>query len=290
VKFALQSCRFCLQAHRAIYFPAGVAGNVLRGGLGSILRRLECADDCPGRTGMNIRNCERRATCTYARIFEPTPSVAGPSGLADWPRPFVIRGTALTTSGGPIKPGDAFCFGLNLFDTRNPALPHFTRAIEQWAEERQANMLEVEQSPITIDLDADRAPVSRIRIDFQTPTELKAGAELENTNFSVLLARARDRLSTLRSLYGPGPLEIDFRAFAERARSVTTIRSELQPVALERRSSRTGQRHGIGGFLGFVEYEGNLTEFLPYLEAAHWTGVGRHCTWGNGQIDTEVLG
>ncbi len=38
-----------------------------------------------------------------------------------------------------------------------------------------------------------------------------------------------------------------------------------------------------------AEYEGDLAEFLPYLEAAHWTGVGRHCTWGNGQIHTAIL-
>ena len=107
--------------------------------------------------------------------------------------------------------------------------------------------------------------------------------------FAVLLARARDRVSTLRSLYGEGPLEIDFRGLAERARSVKTVRSELRHVAVERRSSRTGQRHGIGGLVGFAEYEGDLAEFLPYLEAASWTGVGRHCTWGNGQIRTEIL-
>ena len=86
-----------------------------------------------------------------------------------------------------------------------------------------------------------------------------------------------------------GPLDIDFRGLAERARAVTTLRSEFRRVAIQRRSSRTGQRHRIGGFVGFAEYDGDLTEFVPYLEAAHWTGVGRHCTWGNGQIATSIL-
>ena len=109
------------------------------------------------------------------------------------------------------------------------------------------------------------------------------------SDFPVLLARARDRVSTLRSLYGSGPLELDFRGLADRALSVRTVRSELQQVKVARRSSRTGQRHGIGGFVGFAEYEGDLAEFVPYLEAAHWTGVGRHCTWGNGEICTEII-
>jgi hypothetical protein len=55
---------------------------------------------------------------------------------------------------------------------------------------------------------------------------------------------------------------------------------------IERRSSRTGQVHPIGGFVGEAEYEGDLAEFVPYLHAARWTGVGRQTVWGKGEIDT----
>ena len=52
----------------------------------------------------------------------------------------------------------------------------------------------------------------------------------------------------------------------------------------ERRSTRTGQSHSIGGFIGTVEYEGDLAEFLPILKAAKWIGVGRQSVWGKGEI------
>jgi hypothetical protein len=240
-----------------------MAGNVLRGALGSVLREVARAED-------------------YARIFEPASSGVGPSGLSDWPRPFVFRAAAL--GGRNFQPGEPFCFGLNLFDTRNQTLEQVTQAFAQWA-----NVVSVEQTPAAIELNPPSVPVSRIRVEFQTPTELKANSQEAKGDFSVLLARARDRVSTLRGLHGAGPLEIDFRGLAERARSVTTVSSDLRRVAVERRSGRTGQRHGIGGFVGFAEYTGDLAEFLPYLEAASWTGVGRHCTWGNGQIATTIL-
>lgn len=266
--FDLEACRLHCAARDAIHFPPGQAGNVLRGALGITLRKIARAED-------------------YARIFEPASAVlacgAGPSGLADWPRPFVIRAGQL--DGRTIEPGERFCFGLHLFNTREPALHHFTRAFAEWV-----HLLSAERSRVVVDLSPGSAPVSRIRVQFQTPTELKTGAGVGTAEFPALLARARDRLSTLRSLYGAGPLDIDFRGLAERARSVKTVRRELHRVGIERRSSRTGQRHGIGGFIGIAEYEGDLAEFLPYLEAAHWTGVGRHCTWGNGQIETEILG
>ncbi len=261
--FDLAACQLHFAARDPIHFPAGLAGNVLRGALGSILRTSTSAED-------------------YARIFEPTSAGGGPSGFSDQPRPFVIRPSTLEER--TIARGEQFDFGLHLFDLRDPMLDYFTRAFAQWAE-----LVSVDRRMVTIDLAPRTTPVAHIRVEFQTPTDLKSAGDLAATDFSVLLARARDRVGTLRSLYSAGPLEIDFRGMSERARSVRTVRRELTRVAIQRRSSRTGQRHGIGGFTGCAEYEGDLAEFVPYLEAAHWTGVGRHCTWGNGAIAVGIL-
>ena len=38
-----------------------------------------------------------------------------------------------------------------------------------------------------------------------------AGAIASSLDFPILFARIRDRISTLRALYGPGPLEIAFK-------------------------------------------------------------------------------
>jgi hypothetical protein len=60
-------------------------------------------------------------------------------------------------------------------------------------------------------------------------------------------------------------------------------------VESARRSSRTGQTHSLGGFVGTAEYEGDLAEFLPYLEAGRWVGVGRQAVWGKGEIAVTRL-
>jgi CRISPR-associated endoribonuclease Cas6 len=263
VTFNFIACRFQVAARRAIHFPPSMAGNVLRGALGSALRETAGAE-------------------VYARIFRPSAAGAGPSGLSDPPRPFVLRCAELNAR--TVQPGEPFCFGLHLFDTRDSTLDHLTRAFSHWAD-----VISVRQERLTINSKSRSVPVTRVRIVFHTPTELKAKGHIATSDFSVLLARARDRVSTLRALYGEGPLQIDFRGLAARAQAVKTTTRELRPVDVERRSSRTGQRHPIGGLVGFAEYEGDLAEFLPYLEVASWTGVGRHCTWGNGHITTKVL-
>jgi hypothetical protein len=139
---------------------------------------------------------------------------------------------------------------------------------------------------LRLPLGASQSRARRVRVHFLTPTELKGA---EQPDFRILIARIRDRISTLRELYGEGPLAIDFKAFGERAGRVSMSHCELTPVDAERTSRATGQRHSLGGFTGVAEYEGDLAEFLPYLEIARWTGVGRQTVWGKGEIAYETF-
>jgi hypothetical protein len=285
--FDLQSFRFHFTARESIYFPAGHPGNILRGAFGTVFRQIACTADCPG-----VRACEHRAKCAYARIFEPAAFRNGPSGLSDWPRPFVFRAAHLDDMA--IAPEQDFWFDVNFFDTRNAPVQHFVLAFRELAhaglgrQRARAELMSAERlDDISVLLDGTPADVQRLRVEFKTPTELKG---CHRPEFGILFARSRDRISTLRALYGSGPLEIDFRAMGERANMVRMTRCELRHVDVERRSSKTGQIHSIGGFVGVAEYEGELGEFVPYLEAARWTGVGRQCVWGKGELRVEVMG
>jgi hypothetical protein len=309
-RFALYPFRFTFRAASPLYFPPGKAGNIVRGAFGLLFRKLACVPGCA-----DVRTCPSRELCCYARFFEP--SASGPSGLADPPRPFVFRAAHL--DGRTIEPGREFCFDVHVFDLRDPALRYFVPAFAQLAEEGlgpgrgRAELIRVEQlaadrtpratlydgrtflvrtalTPLELDLSPPLHPVPRLCVRFVTPTQLKAAGEpVLRPAFGVLFARIRDRLSTLRALYGPGPLEIDFKGMGERAAAVRLLRSKLRWTETTRRSARSGRYHPLGGFTGEAEYEGDLAEFLPYLAAAQWTGVGRHTVWGNGQVEVALM-
>jgi hypothetical protein len=226
----------------------------------------------------------------YERIFAPACG-AGPSGLADRPRPFVFRAKHL--DGRTVHRGERFDFDVNLFDTRDrDSAAWLAAAFSQLARDGMgsgrgtAELIETSgaNSAVRLSLEPVPEPVSRATVRFVTPTELKG---CERPEFAVLAARIRDRLSTLRALYGDGPLPIDFRAFGERAARVAMTRCLIAPVKSSRRSGRTGQVHPLGGFIGEAAYEGDLAGFIPYLLTAQWTGVGRQTVWGKGEI--EVL-
>jgi hypothetical protein len=286
--FDFYSLRFVFSALDPVVFPAGQPGNILRGAFGNAFRGMVCSPGCPG-----ARQCPTNGSCDYARIFEPAGSALGPSGLQDQPRPFVFRAAYL--DGRTIHAEERFWFEVNLFETRNPPLESFAQAVGRMAKDGigpgrgRADLVSVEQRSISISLEPNAAGARTVRVEFVTPTELKSGDHLvAPPEFAVVFARARDRISTLRALYGAGPLDIDFRALGERAAAIRLVRAELRQVEAVRRSSRTGKVHGIGGFVGVVEYEGDLSEFLPYLEAAQWTGIGRQCVWGKGELRMAV--
>jgi hypothetical protein len=139
-------------------------------------------------------------------------------------------------------------------------------------------------APIRVDLSEALRRVNRARVRFVTPTELKSEHKVaDRPEFGVLFGRLRDRVSTLRTLYGPGPLDIDFRAMGERAAAVRMTECELKRTDADRLSSRSGQRHPLSGFVGEVEYQGELGEFVAYV------GVGRQTVWGKGEMEVTEL-
>ncbi|MCS7027078.1 MAG: CRISPR system precrRNA processing endoribonuclease RAMP protein Cas6 [Bryobacteraceae bacterium] len=305
--FCFHRLRFHFTALDPIWFPEAQPANILRGALGLMLRKVACAPDCQDPASCRVQECP------YRRLFAPRPP-ALPSGLTDAPRPFVFRAAHL--SGREIGRGACFHFDIHVFERSLASLPHFVAAFRELATEGvgprrgkvQLTRAEVlndqgepvgavfdgirwEQfaHPVEIDL-AQAAPAAAVQVRYLTPTELKVGNGLaEKPDFGVLMARVRDRLSTLRSLYGSGPLPLNFRYFAQQAALIRMTHCEIQPVKLLRRSRRTGQTHPLGGFVGWARYEGNLTPFFPFLKAASFTGIGRQTVWGKGEIAVAQL-
>jgi hypothetical protein len=290
MQFEFYRVRFNLTARDTVRFPRAKPGNVLRGAFGAMFRRIACTPEC-----RDARTCARRSECAYARLFEPAATAGTPSGLADSPRPFVFRAAHL--DGQTIAPGAPFHFDVNVFLVSECVIDYFSRAFAELAQEGlgpgrgRAVLRSVDPVRHTVSLDADPDATARVAVQFVTPTELKAGdCIVERPEFGVLMARIRDRLSTLRALYGEGPLELEFAEFGRRASAVRMTACELTHVHASRVSSRTGQRHGLDGFTGRAEYEGELREFVPFLRAARFSGVGRQTTWGKGELEVIEQG
>jgi len=333
VLFQFYPLRFEFAAEEPIFFPPGKAANVLRGALGVIFRQIACLPQC-----RNAKPCRLRRSCPYARIFEPSAiqktdvdasttkaanllveesDASSPSGLADWPRPFVFRARHL--DGRRFSAGQAFYFDLHVFSLDYEALTYFILTFSALAHEglgpnrgkakllrvyrlpagdlgeqtlfdHSSQMVAADLEPVSLDLAPAVCSAIRVRVRFLSPTELKHEHKIaDRPEFPILFGRIRDRISTLKRLYGAGPLDIDYQGSSARAAVVNMTSCQIHHRESERRSSRTGQFHSIGGFVGTAEYEGALGEFVPYLKVATWVGVGRQSVWGKGEIAIETV-
>ncbi len=56
----------------------------------------------------------------------------------------------------------------------------------------------------------------------------------------------------------------------------------------QRYSARQEQKINIGGFVGGITFEGNLTPFLPLLKAGETMHVGKGATFGLGRYKMEL--
>ena len=275
--FKLASLEMRMRARTCLSFLDWRAGNYFRGQFGITARGLCCPANCPGAA-----TCELRKDCLYANLFEPVPLVAGPSGFANLPRPFVLRTEEL--NGKIFQPGDVFRIRMHLFgnDQALPLIELTFRNLERM------ELLEMKVVPVSIDL-TPRA-CANVTLQFLTPTEIKWKEQmLHKPQVPALISRIRDRIAALSTFYGEGAPDWDYKNLADESETIRLVNHNVEMAFAERRSSRTGQRHGLGGFVGSAVFEGDLGNFIQLLRAAEWTGVGRHTPWGNGAIRLEAI-
>lgn len=276
MEFQVLPVRIRFEALEEFRLPPGKETNIFRGALGLALREVCCGDACPG-----ARDCTKAAKCAYAMLFEPRWD-EGPSGYRDAPRPFVLRCT------------ESLAVRLNLFDVRAPLekLQAAFRAIANAGigpGRVKASLRTFEPQPVLRLSLCGKPAIGRLTMRFLTPTELKsAGAVRPEPEFALLIERLAERVWALGSLYQQRP-PWDYRELLEEARQVQLVDWEWRYEQGQRRSSRTGQTHPLGGFIGTATYEGPIGNFLPLLEIGRWTGVGRQTVWGKGEIQVEQL-
>jgi len=309
----VQPYRFTFRCEDPVYFPAGKLTNHLRGAFGLIFRRMACAPEC-----QSAETCSQAQTCAYARIFAPrVADECGPADMVDLPRSFVLRPQTLNEL--RLNPGETFTIDLHLFDLSQPCLRYFILALSELAEEglgagrprvclesvarlgmdgslqgvvfdKQGIRSDAERQSISLSLDPPTVSVSRLLLSFHTPTELKhRGALLREPHFPAIMVRTWDRIKVMRWLYQSANPDRDFGRLAELARTVRLVHSTTEQVSSNRRSLRTGINQTLIGFIGYAEYEGDLTELVPYLRAAYWTGIGRQTVWGHGAIQVQSV-
>lgn len=119
-----------------------------------------------------------------------------------------------------------------------------------------------------------------------TPLRIRhKGQLLTDISFLTLIRNIVSRIVSITERYG-GSMD---REEADRilllAAEIKVTKADLRLEHLERYSNRLKEKMDLSGLLGEVEFEGDLTPFIPWLLAAQILHVGRNTTFGMGRIE-----
>jgi hypothetical protein len=300
--------RFTLQAEEPAVLPE-FQGSMLRGAFGHSLRRLVCVlgPDQP------CAACPLRRTCAYPRIFEPSRDGGPPSFLRggdEVVRPYVFEPRSAS---GPLAPGGPLAFDLLLFGQAVELQAYAVLAVQRMARAGlgkgrarfrlvQADAVDPALPPRPLfaegaPLDVPPAPPvtprweplpgPSVTLRFVTPLRLKVRDRLTaRPRFRDLAFAMLRRTLELAYAHVPeAPLDERFHPLLDQAPEIRIPAADLSWRDQERWSQRQQTAMRLGGVVGTLRLEGDLTPFIPLLRTAELVHVGKGATFGLGRMD-----
>ena len=126
----------------------------------------------------------------------------------------------------------------------------------------------------------------KFKVRFLTPTAVKyRGRFWREPEFHVLVRNLLRRIFLLGHFHFGMDFKIDFKDLIAQAEGVKIVRKEVLPVQLEWFSTRQRRRFPLWGFMGEVEYEGQISpELHSFLSSGELINAGRFTTYGMGSL------
>ncbi len=297
-------------------------GSTLRGGFGTVFRKISC-------TSRNTKSCHKcilKEKCAYSYIFETSPLPDSPflKNLEDIPRPFVIEPPL--SSRTIIEKGENLTFNLILIGHAINYLPYFIVTFKELGKigvgknrgkfklrkieavsilEQRSEIIYDSCSDMIKNVDlrfswADVISASRNRfemskpkmvtINFITPTRIKyQGEYVSLPEFHVLFRSLLRRIANLAFFHCGEFLNLDYNSLINSAEKVKIERIDVKWVDWERYSFAQKSKMKMGGFVGEVQYRGELESYLPFLLIGEHAHIGKGATFGMGWYKIKFL-
>jgi hypothetical protein len=312
VNLTVHHLRFTLEARTVVHLGLQ-AGAQLRGALWDALSQFAC--QAPSLRG----DPEHTRHCPMCRLvaLETGDSPRGKNP----PRPFAVQPplAARPEQERYFRSGEQWSVGISLFGDLADVFPYLCQAMYRVGEKGigygrgQFNVVRLQavnpltrqtqdllegqhvralpNLPVTAEVIAAAAQSLSPRqahLRFLTPTEIVEDHQfLSAPTFSSLIARLLERCQALELHYAadPTPQPIwreRYLRLTDAARQVGMMRVETRWIKVRSGSRRTGVSTPIGGFVGDVLYEGNLTPFHEWLLWGQSLQVGKNTVKGCG--------
>lgn len=132
--------------------------------------------------------------------------------------------------------------------------------------------------------------VTGVVVRLCTPLRIRhKGQMLTSIPFPTLIRNITNRILAITERYGGRTNRDEAERLQMLAAEVKMTKENLRLEQLERYSNRLQGKMDFSGLLGEMEFEGDLTPFVPWLFAAQILHIGRNTTFGMGRIEVYFL-
>lgn len=132
--------------------------------------------------------------------------------------------------------------------------------------------------------------VRKVIMQIHTPLRIRRkGKIILKLDFPTIFRNIASRLEELTKRYGGQVNEGEIDRLKILSEEINVVREELRLEELKRYSNRQGKTVDLSGLLGSIEFEGDLTPFVPWLYAIQKLHIGRNTTFGMGNITVEFM-
>ncbi len=264
--------------------PDEVKGDRWRGGFGEALRNLAChlrweKTACQG--------CNISTDCFYYRYF-----------FTDRPHPYVM----LPELDGKrvYNAGERILLEMVLIGEAAGHVDKFVTTVEEMGRTgigsrrgrfRVRSVVAKDLVDVSTFFKEESVTVDHCSIELLTPLKIKeatSGLNYRNLSFETFFRLLIKRIINLNNLYCDGR-SFDKNLIEPGKQHLFTLARKIGAKTytewrdFKRFSSRQHKSMKIGGQLGIIVYNGDMSPFKPYLELGEIVGVGQHTTSGFGR-------
>ena len=123
-------------------------------------------------------------------------------------------------------------------------------------------------------------------IHFLTPLRIRRkGSLLLTVDFPTIIRNITRRMSELTERYGGYVDFSEIQTLQYLSEMVKEVSSGVYLNSIDRYSTRRNMKMDLSGLMGAMTFEGELSVFTPWLNAASILHIGRNVTFGCGKID-----
>lgn len=125
-----------------------------------------------------------------------------------------------------------------------------------------------------------------VTISLLTPLRLRFDGHItDKIEFHVLIRNLLRRISSLSYFHCGEKFEADFKGLIEKAKGVRLLKGDIHWFDWKRYSTRQEEWMSLGGVIGTVSYEGDLSDFMQLLRLGEYVHVGKGTSFGLGKYE-----